>query len=166
MGLGTHLPSRSRPRDGRAQQGCDGGGTVRESRKQMAERLLELARDCDVAAKENRRAGNAVRRQGGSSGGGNSQASESEGETSAQQWIVKEKSSIRFADVAGLEDVKEDIRLKMIYPFEHPELAEKFGIKPGGGVLMYGPPGTGKTMLAKAKSSPGKSKQRFSASPR
>jgi transitional endoplasmic reticulum ATPase len=63
---------------------------------------------------------------------------------------VKEKSSLRFADVAGLEDVKQDIRLKMIYPFEHPELAEKFGVKPGGGVLMYGPPGTGKTMLAKA----------------
>jgi transitional endoplasmic reticulum ATPase len=52
--------------------------------------------------------------------------------------------------VAGLDDVKEDIRLKMIYPFEHPELAEKFGIRAGGGVLMYGPPGTGKTMLAKA----------------
>jgi SOS response regulatory protein OraA/RecX len=47
-------------------------------------------------------------------------------------------------------DVKEDIRLKMIYPFEHPELAEKFGIRGGGGVLLYGPPGTGKTMLAKA----------------
>jgi transitional endoplasmic reticulum ATPase len=46
--------------------------------------------------------------------------------------------------------VKEDIRLKMIYPFEHPELATKFGINPGGGVLLYGPPGTGKTMLAKA----------------
>src|SRR5205823_8660985 len=45
---------------------------------------------------------------------------------------------------------KEDIRLKMIYPFEHPELAEKFGIRAGGGVLLYGPPGTGKTMLAKA----------------
>ncbi len=52
--------------------------------------------------------------------------------------------------MAGLEAVKEDIRLKMIYPFEHADLAEKFGIRPGGGVLMYGPPGTGKTMLAKA----------------
>ncbi len=73
-----------------------------------------------------------------------------DGEKSADQWIVQEKPSLRFADVAGLDGVKEDIRLKMIYPFEHPELAQKFGIRPGGGVLMYGPPGTGKTMLAKA----------------
>ena len=52
--------------------------------------------------------------------------------------------------MAGLDEVKENIRLKMVYPFEHPELARKFGVKPGGGVLLYGPPGTGKTMLAKA----------------
>ena len=58
--------------------------------------------------------------------------------------------SIRFDDVAGLDDVKQDIRLKMIYPFDHADLAAKFGIRPGGGVLLYGPPGTGKTMLAKA----------------
>jgi transitional endoplasmic reticulum ATPase len=46
--------------------------------------------------------------------------------------------------------VKEDIRLKMLYPMQHPELAERFRIRAGGGVLLYGPPGTGKTMLAKA----------------
>jgi len=125
------------------------GEELREGRRQISQRLLELAKDCEAAAKENRRVG-ASRRAGPASGGTNAPASESEGETSAQQWIVKEKPTLRFADVAGLEDVKEDIRLKMIYPFEHAELAEKFGIKPGGGVLMYGPPGTGKTMLAKA----------------
>src|SRR5687768_1675639 len=57
---------------------------------------------------------------------------------------------MRLADVAGLGGVEEGIRLMMIYPFEHPELAERFGIRAGGGVLLYGPPGTGKTMLAKA----------------
>ncbi|MDB5299486.1 MAG: hypothetical protein JWO87_1149 [Phycisphaerales bacterium] len=122
---------------------CDG-------RRQMATRLLELAKDCENATRENRRAPSARRAGGGNGGSSNSPASESEGEQSAQQWIVKEKPSLRFDDVAGLEDVKEDIRLKMIYPFEHAELAERFGIRPGGGVLMYGPPGTGKTMLAKA----------------
>ena len=38
----------------------------------------------------------------------------------------------------------------MLYPLQHADLAEKFGIQAGGGVLLYGPPGTGKTMLAKA----------------
>ncbi|MDB5355982.1 MAG: hypothetical protein JWN24_2435 [Phycisphaerales bacterium] len=126
------------------------GEELREGRRQMATRLLELAKDCENAARENRRAPSARRAGGGNGGSSNSPASESEGEQSAQQWIVKEKPSLRFDDVAGLEDVKEDIRLKMIYPFEHAELAERFGIRPGGGVLMYGPPGTGKTMLAKA----------------
>ncbi|MFA9565690.1 MAG: aminotransferase class III-fold pyridoxal phosphate-dependent enzyme, partial [Acidimicrobiales bacterium] len=42
-----------------------------------------------------------------------------------------------FDDIAGLDDVKEDIRLKMIYPFAHPELARKYGIATGGGVLLY-----------------------------
>ena len=64
--------------------------------------------------------------------------------------MVKEKPTLRFADIAGLDQVKEDIKLKMIYPFEHPELAKKFGVRLGGGILFYGPPGTGKTMLAKA----------------
>lgn len=122
------------------------GQELRDARQQTAQRLLDLARDCQNAAKEGRRQP-AVRR-------GNSQsdapASESEGEKSANQWIIREKPKLRFDDVAGLEDVKQDIRLKMIYPFEHAELAQKFGIRAGGGVLMYGPPGTGKTMLAQA----------------
>src|SRR6185436_822702 len=78
------------------------------------------------------------------------ESSEGEDGKNASDWIVRERPSIRFDDVAGLDDVKEDIRLKMIYPFQHPELAERFGVRPGGGVLLYGPPGTGKTMLARA----------------
>jgi transitional endoplasmic reticulum ATPase len=122
------------------------GEDLKSARREMSAKLLELARDCDSAKKENRRQPPAGRRPGG----GREQSPESEGGSSANQWIVKEKPSLRFDDVAGLDDVKEDIRLKMIYPFQHPELAAKFEIRPGGGVLMYGPPGTGKTMLAKA----------------
>jgi transitional endoplasmic reticulum ATPase len=122
------------------------GEELQEARRETAEKLLELARDCETAKRDNRRAPVAGRR----SGGGAERASESNDGASASDWIVREKPSLRFDDVAGLEDVKEDIRLKMIYPFEHPELAERFGIRPGGGVLLYGPPGTGKTMLARA----------------
>jgi transitional endoplasmic reticulum ATPase len=123
------------------------GEDLREARRQMSQKLLDLAKDCDTAKKENRRQPAQGRR--GQPGKGE-QSQESEGGTSADQWVVKEKPSLRFDDVAGLDDVKEDIRLKMIYPFQHPELAAKFDIRAGGGVLMYGPPGTGKTMLAKA----------------
>ncbi|MGH7177396.1 MAG: ATP-binding protein [Tepidisphaeraceae bacterium] len=118
------------------------GEELRDARRQTASRLLELAKDCDQAKTENRKSQSANRNS--------EKESDSESTSSASDWIVREKPSLRFSDVAGLDDVKEDIRLRMIYPFEHPELAERFGIRPGGGVLLYGPPGTGKTMLAKA----------------
>src|SRR5947208_359701 len=123
------------------------GEELREARRQTATKLLELARDCEKAKAENR----SPRGDARPGGGGNRQSqSESEGSADASSWIVREKPSLRFDDVAGLDDVKEDVRLKMLYPFQHPELADRFGIRAGGGVLLYGPPGTGKTMLAKA----------------
>jgi transitional endoplasmic reticulum ATPase len=61
-----------------------------------------------------------------------------------------EKSSITFADVGGMEDLKEEIRLKIIHPLTKPELYAAYGKKIGGGILMYGPPGCGKTYLARA----------------
>ena len=122
------------------------GEELRAGRQEIAGKLLELARDCEQAKKENRRT--PPTRPGSPRSAEASE--EGEGGEGADKWIVKEKPKLRFDDVAGLDDVKEDIRLRMIYPFQHPELAEKFGIAAGGGVLLYGPPGTGKTMLAKA----------------
>ncbi|MCH8244186.1 MAG: ATP-binding protein, partial [Planctomycetes bacterium] len=81
---------------------------------------------------------------------GGQREKEDESGTDVSDWIVKDKPNIGFDDIAGLEDVKHEIRLKMIYPFAHRELAQKYGISTGGGVLLYGPPGTGKTMIAKA----------------
>lgn len=123
------------------------GEELRDARKAIAERLLELARDCTTAAQQGRKASPPVRR---SANNNTAPAGEAEGEQSARDWIVREKPNLKFSDVAGLEDVKQDIRLKMIYPFEHADLAQRFGIRAGGGILLYGPPGTGKTMLAKA----------------
>lgn len=62
------------------------------------------------------------------------------------------KSKISFDDIAGLDEAKEAFKEKVILPFEHPELFEKFGKKAGGGILLYGLPGTGKTMFAEATS--------------
>ncbi|HET7580990.1 MAG TPA: ATP-binding protein [Bacillales bacterium] len=55
-----------------------------------------------------------------------------------------------FADVGGLEDVKEKIRMNFIMPLKHPEIFEAYGQEAGGSLLLYGPPGCGKTFLAKA----------------
>lgn len=58
--------------------------------------------------------------------------------------------AIGFDDVAGLESVKETVRLKVLLPLQNPEAFEGYEKKSGGGLLMYGPPGTGKTMIAAA----------------
>lgn len=63
---------------------------------------------------------------------------------------LRERSRVRFDDVAGLEEVKEQIRLRLVYPFRHPEEAKRYGLRQGGGLLLFGPPGTGKTLLARA----------------
>lgn len=60
------------------------------------------------------------------------------------------ETGVTFADIAGLEDVKEAIRELIITPFRRADLYRRFGMETGGGVLLYGPPGTGKTMLAQA----------------
>ena len=61
-----------------------------------------------------------------------------------------EKPTITFADVGGLDELKEKVRLRVLYPLKRPDLYKAFGKKVGGGLLLYGPPGCGKTFLARA----------------
>ena len=67
-----------------------------------------------------------------------------------KKWQTAEIPNVTFDDVAGLDDVKKAITIKMINPVKYPEKYKMYGKKTGGGVLLYGPPGTGKTMIAKA----------------
>jgi transitional endoplasmic reticulum ATPase len=61
-----------------------------------------------------------------------------------------EKVETTFADIGGMDALKEQIRMKIIYPLSNPDLYKTYGKKVGGGILMYGPPGCGKTHLARA----------------
>jgi transitional endoplasmic reticulum ATPase len=61
-----------------------------------------------------------------------------------------QKPEISFANVGGMEEIKEEIRMKIIYPLQNRALFKAYGKKLGGGVLLYGPPGCGKTLISKA----------------
>ena len=61
-----------------------------------------------------------------------------------------ERPSVTFQDVGGMDAVKDEIRMKIIHPLQHPELYRAYGKAVGGGILLYGPPGCGKTYLARA----------------
>jgi transitional endoplasmic reticulum ATPase len=118
--------------------------SLAEARRATAEKLLDLARDCEQA-KQQRRSPDAPNPKAEAT-----RQTDGDKASNAHDWLVREKPNVKFGDVAGLDDVKTDIKLKMLYPFEHPELAQRFGIRAGGGILFYGPPGTGKTLLARA----------------
>merc|ERR1711988_300376 len=63
---------------------------------------------------------------------------------------VVEVPNVKWDDIGGLEETKRNLLEMILYPIEHPEKFEKFGMQPSRGVLFYGPPGCGKTLLAKA----------------
>merc|ERR1712046_285802 len=63
---------------------------------------------------------------------------------------VVEVPYVKWDAIGGLEQTKRELQEMILYPIEHPEKFEKFGMQPSRGVLFYGPPGCGKTLLAKA----------------
>ncbi len=70
------------------------------------------------------------------------------GKSSAKVY-VKSSDVIKFADVAGEEEAKENLQ-EIVTFLKNPAQYQEIGAKMPKGVLLVGPPGTGKTMLAKA----------------
>lgn len=66
------------------------------------------------------------------------------------KYVDVERPKINFESVGGMDKVKEEIRMKIIFPLQHPDIYKAYGKKIGGGIMMYGPPGCGKTHLARA----------------
>ncbi|MEM9664037.1 MAG: AAA family ATPase, partial [Bacteroidota bacterium] len=71
-------------------------------------------------------------------------------EPSAIREIFTEIPNVTWADVGGLDAVKEVLQETVQWPLQHPDLFERVGTTPPRGILLHGPPGTGKTLLAKA----------------
>lgn len=71
------------------------------------------------------------------------------GKSNARVMEKGDKSTISFADVAGMEEAKEEI-YELVKFLKSPERYNRLGAKIPKGVLLLGPPGTGKTLLAKA----------------
>jgi transitional endoplasmic reticulum ATPase len=64
--------------------------------------------------------------------------------------VYVEVPKVRWTDIGGLDDVKQQLREAVEWPMKFPEVFEKMGIRAPKGILLFGPPGTGKTLLAKA----------------
>ena len=67
-----------------------------------------------------------------------------------EDWLITEKPSVTFDQIAGMAEAKASIQEMVVLPLKSPEKARMLGLRAGGGVLLYGPPGNGKTTLGKA----------------
>ncbi|WP_297966613.1 ATP-dependent zinc metalloprotease FtsH [uncultured Campylobacter sp.] len=68
---------------------------------------------------------------------------------SSKKLVNSEKPKVKFTDVAGVQEAKEEVK-EIVDFLKHPDRYINLGAKIPKGVLLVGPPGTGKTLLAKA----------------
>ena len=69
--------------------------------------------------------------------------------TAMREFYV-ERPKVHWADVGGLDDIKEALKDNLIVSMHDPSKFTKMGIRPPKGALLYGPPGCGKTLVARA----------------
>jgi transitional endoplasmic reticulum ATPase len=71
-------------------------------------------------------------------------------EPSAIREVFVEVPDVKWEDVGGLENIKEELKEAVQWPLKHSDIFKKTNTNPPKGMLLYGAPGTGKTLLAKA----------------
>ncbi len=69
---------------------------------------------------------------------------------SAMREVLVEIPSVKWKDIGGLENVKQQLIETVEWPIKNPEAFRRLGVRPPRGILLYGAPGTGKSLLAKA----------------
>ena len=71
-------------------------------------------------------------------------------EPSALREVFVEIPDVKWSDIGGLEDVKQELQEAVEWPLKYHGLFVHSDATPPKGILLYGPPGTGKTLMAKA----------------
>ncbi|MBT9536806.1 MAG: CDC48 family AAA ATPase, partial [Nitrospirae bacterium] len=71
-------------------------------------------------------------------------------EPSAIREFFVEVPDVKWSDVGGLENIKEELKEAVEWPLKYSDVFKKANTNPPKGILLYGVPGTGKTLLAKA----------------
>jgi transitional endoplasmic reticulum ATPase len=71
-------------------------------------------------------------------------------EPSAMREVMVESPDVKWDDIGGLSQVKQELIESVEWPLTYAKLFQHMDAEPPKGILLYGPPGTGKTMLAKA----------------
>ncbi|MEA3209966.1 MAG: hypothetical protein QOE70_3023 [Chthoniobacter sp.] len=130
----------------------EGNRAVAQTHYQQALELDPAARDTALEAELNRGAPEPAKEEPEKvTVNGPAWSPDDDGEkSSAVDSAELERPKLTFADIGGMESIKEEIRMKIIHPLKNPQLFKAYGKKIGGGVLLYGPPGCGKTLLSRA----------------
>ena len=81
--------------------------------------------------------------------GGGAQGALSFTKSKAKVYVPDEESRVTFADVAGVDEAKQELT-EIVDFLKRPERYAEIGARIPKGVLLVGPPGTGKTLLSKA----------------
>jgi len=69
---------------------------------------------------------------------------------SAMREVLIERPTVRWTDIGGLDEAKQELIEVVEWPLKYGRLYERLKTRIPKGIMLYGPPGTGKTLLAKA----------------